>query len=849
MPPKKPPAQPGRLRRSGRHAVIEDNTLSEAEATEESHTADAHKPKTAMPVNVGFGDPDDDTVMEDVDAGVATVVEPTSSSSLPPQPPPSTTQPPVQRLSSILSPSSASSSSHQPPSHPQPPTSAPTDPSQPRPPTLKFKPKAIVRRSKEEREAAEQEERERLAARHAATRDSSGQGRGRGRGRAGYDGRGGIGRGAGGGGPLSQGYGGYGFSGNNRADGSMSRRGGIDPRVASGPLGGATVDVGRKKGKWSGTGVEEVSGDEGGGNGDEMGEAGGAASKGKGKGKGKVKEETGVEPESAGKDGEEEIEAGAGAGKKGKRKRDSKAAGTGAGGGKAKGRAKVKKEEDAPTYISSEGEFDSDTAEKINIEAINLVSSEDEADGESDAELHSLSAVARGKQKEMELARAVRARKAKNWMNRPVHVERLEHVERAVGVNTDASSLTSAELRRRAKERKDGEGGLFIDEVEPDVSSGVRKSRRKPKDVEFVRDERKWKGVYTDEDDEGQNDGGVRIKAESTEDTAIADVERVLEKDDEVPGAEVVEADYMNVDAAVQEITAAAAAARDALEGAKFLDKEADANVGGPTDEEDATDEVAFDISTDEEDIDDLDLEIAEDDLEEDESYSLSNCQPEWKNLLEQYTHSKHSEPANPTDLKPPTESTFKANSEESKASRYHKTYLVQLPPLIPSLRDALTKPIAPKKEKKPKSEPAPASTNPPFTAPHPQDIIKEETPPPPPTTTTDHQKIPNAIHQPAHASDFTSGTAGTLTFYDSGRTVASWGDLTFEVTQEREAVGLAQEAMMMEYAKVVTKNEDHGRWEDVITVGGQGEKEEQDGGKVGYSGGRVGGGFCMLGV
>ena len=546
-----------------------------------------------------------------------------------------------------------------------------------------------------------------------------------------------------------------------------------------------------------------------------------------------------------------------GSGTKGKRKRDSKVAGAGKGTGK--GRAKVKKEDEVPTYISSEGEFDSDTAEKINIEAINLVSSEEEGDEQSGAELHPLSAVARGKQKEQELlvAKAAEARKARNWMNRPVHVQRLEHVERVVGVNTDASSLTSAELRRRAKERKDGEGGLFVDAPEPDLTGVLRKGRRKPKDVEFVRDERKWKGVYVDDvDDEekGQQHGNVKVKTESTDETATPDLQRVLEKDDEVPGAEAMEIDRIDVDAALQETTAAVGA-RSASGGAKALDKEPDDNMDVHTEEEDMNDEdMLLDISTDEEDSDDADLELGETDDNEDETYSLSKCQPEWRDFLEEYGRFKQSEAATSDAHQAPIESTFKGNSEEYERARHHKTYLIQLPPLIPCLRDALQKSSATRREKQPKTEPTPTPANP-FSVPHLKDVAKEEnSSPPPPPPTVDHQKIPNAIHQPARASDFTRGTAGTLTFYESGRTIATWGGLSFEVTKEKEALGLAQETMMMNYEKVVMRNEDRGVWEDVVTVGGEreGEKEQgddDDDRKVGYSGGRVGSGFCLLGA
>ena len=103
-------------------------------------------------------------------------------------------------------------------------------------------------------------------------------------------------------GPRGGGRGGgfYGFRGghnnnNNRGGGSASRRGGVDARFASGPFGGATVGVPKKRAKWSGegNGIEEVDGEggeDGHGDGNDVVETGSAAKQtGKGKGKGKVK--------------------------------------------------------------------------------------------------------------------------------------------------------------------------------------------------------------------------------------------------------------------------------------------------------------------------------------------------------------------------------------------------------------------------------------------------------------------------------------------------------------------------------------------------------------------------------
>ncbi|MCJ1300272.1 hypothetical protein MMC08_003068 [Hypocenomyce scalaris] len=147
-------------------------------------------------------------------------------------------------------------------------------------------------------------------------------------------------------------------------------------------------------------------------------------------------------------------------------------------------------------YVSSDEEPDAAAGPRVNIEHINLVSDED-----SDREPES----SKGKER----AKSIRA---PGWALKPVRLDRHEHVERAVGVNTEASSLTSAELRKKAKERDEAEGSLFLPQEEESVTvkPEMKKGSAKIKDVEFVRDERRWKGVYQDEND----DDAPKIKQE-----------------------------------------------------------------------------------------------------------------------------------------------------------------------------------------------------------------------------------------------------------------------------------------------------------------------------------------------
>lgn len=184
------------------------------------------------------------------------------------------------------------------------------------------------------------------------------------------------------------------------------------------------------------------------------------------------------------------------------------------GGDSTRPRAFVKEE------ASSDDEPDIAEGPRVNIEHINLIS-DDESVKEDPQEIS------------QHQGRLVRTDKKPHGVNlRPVRVDRHEHVERAIGGSTDLSNLTSAELRRRAQQRQDTEGSLFISDDYSDT--GLVKSTKgksKAKDVEFVRDERRWKGVYQDE----EGDGEPNIKEEPRENDnrmAVDQVEPVTSLED-----------------------------------------------------------------------------------------------------------------------------------------------------------------------------------------------------------------------------------------------------------------------------------------------------------------------------
>ncbi|KAK2810280.1 hypothetical protein FQN50_003011 [Emmonsiellopsis sp. PD_5] len=282
-------------------------------------------------------------------------------------------------------------------------------------PTLRYQPRAVVRRSKEEREAMERLEKERNAERIAEAKAVRGGG---GRGRGGRD-RGGRGRGRGRGGSFVGGE-------------------------VGGPLGsGSGVSMrGRGSGGYGGYG--------GGGGG--KGKYGRAAAGGRGKMTGFV-----------GGKGEGEYAGGSG------------------------------------DVSSDEG---SDSAPRFSIEQINIISDEEEEGmGGEDGEFEG-----KGKGKGKMPARASVGGGVGARGLRPVRVERHEHQERSVGVNTEASSNKSAELRKQAKSKaKQGEDdSLFVqdDEAEEGDDEG---------DVEMV-SERAVRGGGR-----AAGDGEIRIKEEPTD--------------------------------------------------------------------------------------------------------------------------------------------------------------------------------------------------------------------------------------------------------------------------------------------------------------------------------------------
>ncbi len=564
-------------------------------------------------------------------------------------------------------------------------------------------------------------------------------------------------------------------------------------REASGHLGGATIREGTpRRGRGGQGGIAGGHESRAGGGGGASAGAGGAHSDSSNP---RVKNETRVKPE---------------------KDRDGDVVMTSSTSNSKPKRPKVKKENQGATYVSSEGELDSDGGKKKkNIERINLISSDedDEEEGISRSE------VAKGKQRE-------RTPHIPNNLLRPVRIQRQEHVERSVGVNTDASSLASAELRRRAIERRDAGGSLFQSEDEAEILTTPKaKTRRKPKDVEFVRDERKWKGVYQDEDDKLPT---VKVKDEPTDYDEVMVIETPISskepKDDDnamvidtpIPDSEPGPMSIDEEDSGVPlhtDIQEPIAKTSENTKITETLDKSTRAAEDGtlPRPDERARrtggyigPEVVYSTEEDEQFLAELDAILAvQSELQEEASGSKTA------------PSSRIHEEDRDIHMDNESDPVFLDDDE----GRYG--YVFQLPPIIPSLRDVAKKATSPKLEKKPtpkisSSQPTSATPNNPFNV-HPKhDPAIKSDPDAPAEPAYPNAYIAGGLHAPA-------GQAGIINIHSKGSMRVYWGGMSLEISKGESGSMIPQEMVMTNFMSGLMKVEDESRWEDKMDVGEKG--------------------------
>lgn len=464
------------------------------------------------------------------------------------------------------------------------------------------------------------------------------------------------------------------------------------------------------------------------------------------------------------------------------------------GGATARKRQAIKQEERGPTYISSDEESDATEGPRVNIEHINLISDDDTDTEKPEASNHDTR------------IEPEKENKIPAWNLKPIRIDRHEHVERAVAVaiNTDASSLTSAELRRKAKERGDAEGSLFLaDNDEPEVSKTSKVKRRsKPKDIEFLRNERRWKGVYQDDDDQDL-DAAIKLEPKDDDPMILDDLDR-----GDAPETSLA----ADSEAVGPEVTGAGDRGDPSTEDAISLQKQkrSQTTKSKLTRPVLQTEEDRQEWARYEEDLRILGEELGPIKTDADTVEALGE------------------------DGKPSTEND---SPKEIKDKREGLVYLFQLPPIMPQLLTAAEMEILHKpkqedkpseqkdKDKKPRTYKSAATDSKPKSE-HTEPLSTEP-------------KSPHAFTAPDPSRPV--GCVGKLRVYDSGRVMATWGGASLEVGRSGEG-GLLQEVLMTDYERTMVKIDEGAkekgkeRWEEQISLG-----------KNGWAVGQLAGGFVMV--
>lgn len=471
-------------------------------------------------------------------------------------------------------------------------------------------------------------------------------------------------------------------------------------------------------------------------------------------------------------------------------------------------RVAFKREEERPTLYSSDSEPDVAEGPRVNIEHINLIS-DDDTDGEQLEASH----LNKGKEYEVEIKKET---KIPGWILKPVRIDRLEHVERTAGVlATGPNSITSTELRRRAKERADAQGSLFIsDDEEPQPAKATPKAKavKKPKDVEFVRDERRWKGVYQ------EDEAGPRIKDEHNDDDRVAfdDIASITLPGTSLQaesGAQALE----RVETAIPEKPSADDVNR--REQRKRPSARTKSRLIQPIlqTEEDRQEWTRYEE----------DLRLLSEELGFVKPDSLQ-------------THS----------IDPDGDCKTDDGAGHSKDKREGLVYLFQLPPIMPKILTAAEREIV--NMESTRIEKAEKDKTPDMSKPvdlklsQPSDPNQKQPKPEPEETLVPDTRNANIFM--AKDSAIPAGRVGRLRVHNTGRVTATWGGASLELGRGSGS-GLLQEVVMTEYSR-----------QHAIKLGAEGkEKDNNDGeggkekleerislGDKGWAIGQLGGGFVM---
>lgn len=454
----------------------------------------------------------------------------------------------------------------------------------------------------------------------------------------------------------------------------------------------------------------------------------------------------------------------------------------------------IKQEDLGLANVSSDEEPDLIDGPRINIEHINLISDEEPED-----ELRNISNKVGGSSLHQEP-------KIPNWSLKPIRIDRHEHIDRTMGVSADASSLTSAELRRRAKEKGEAEGSLSFDgDEEPGALKPEKQGgRKKPKDVEFLRDERRWKGVYQDEEDQ--------IDEQKIKDEPVDHEEPVIVDNIDQTTAPP-QSQSMNANILTSEV-AATHENEETVSRSKRVRR----------DQGDWTRLIKPVLQTEE---DHQEWARYENDLQ----------------LLKAELGPASVDPVNAPITSTVDEDgviTLAGGNEDIKDKKEDLVYLFQFPPIIPGLSTLAEKEAQAKAEEEPLENPPNAKSDANIKAKNASDTPEN-----------------NPLVSSFSAINFNcpTGKIGTMSVYDTGRVKVDWGGTSMELGRGG-AGGSLQEVVMTDWKKTVVKVEDDGSKRSVGSGSGEIKREEGkekekreekiDVGDKAWAVGEIAGGFVM---
>lgn len=341
----------------------------------------------------------------------------------------------------------------------------------------------------------------------------------------------------------------------------------------------------------------------------------------------------------------------------------------------------------------------------------------------------------------------------------PIRIKRKEHQDRVMGINTDASSATAAELNKQ----KDRAGG--ITSVDAAATSAVKKGKAKARDVEFTGTKKLWRGAWSDPSDRLTD---VRIKEEPMDQDEGPEPVEAPPDTTQPSRHTAVDTD----DAAVKEPPSSPELHRRAqIKEAIKRKTQTHHHARKPV------------LQTDE------DRREWQRRIQDDQNLVL-----ELGNLDVNVKGKEKKDGEGDTSME---------GEEEKRDPRADRVYLFQLPPVIPDLLSS--------DEKDGDSGAGASGVKPELSSPElrGKDIMAVDPAPPPPTSTKDkpikiEEDAPNAniaaggvpsLHP--SGPQFTSGLAGKLRIHQSGKATLNWGGTSLQLSMGTDARFLQDVVLM----------------------------------------------------